>query len=173
MADPYIGEIRMFGGNFAPLGWAFCEGQLLSIGENEALFSLIGTIYGGDGVNNFALPDLRGRLPLHAGQKPGTSFYTIGQVGGVEAVTLLANQLPAHSHPVRASSAPGDSPGPQNEFWSSNSVPVNVYSSVVPNVSLNPSAVGNSGGNQPHDNMQPYLAVSFIIALEGIYPPQN
>lgn len=170
MATPFIGEIRPFGFTFAPQGWAVCAGQLLAIVQNEALFSLIGTTYGGDGQQTFALPDLRGRVPVH----PGSNVF-IGQTGGVENVTLAATQLPAHSHPVMASAdlAATDTPaagvmGAKPRFG------VDVYAPAANLTPLSPSAVDTLGANsQPHDNMQPGLVLNFCIALEGIYPSRS
>ncbi len=167
--DPYIGEIRMFGGNFAPVGWSFCSGQILSISENEALFALIGTTYGGDGVTTFALPDLRGRLPVH--QSPS---FPIGGAAGVESVTLTTAQIPAHTHGALGSSAVVEGSNPAGAlFATSEDTPFYAPFNAAKSASLNPAAVGPSGGSQPHDNMQPYLCVSFIIALEGIFPSQG
>jgi Microcystin-dependent protein len=172
MSDQYIGEIRMFGGNFAPVGWAFCNGQLLSISENEALFTLIGTTYGGDGQTTFALPDLQGRLPVHMGRNNATgTTFPIGQKAGTESVTLITNQLPAHSHAANSSNLGGTTNSPENALWATSSK--NQYSDGTPDVALNPAAIGVTGGNQPHDNMMPYIAVSFIIALNGIWPSQS
>lgn len=168
MSTPYIGEIRVFGGNFAPLGWAFCDGRLLAIAENEVLFTLIGTTYGGDGINTFALPDLRSRVPLHVGQGNGLSPRTLGEMGGTEAVTLQTAQLAKHNHIARADGSGGTQAGPQNATWATSGL--NQFSSNLPNTTMNPAAIGNSGGNQPHENMLPFLALNFIIALEGIFP---
>ena len=162
MSDPYIGEIRMFGGNFAPLGWLFCQGQLLPISQYDALFNLIGTTYGGDGQNTFALPDLQSRMPVHQG-----SGYTLGQAGGVETVTLNGNQNPAHSHqPMAAAVATSQSPG--SNFWASYAN--NSYSSQPPAAPMAANALNLAGGNQPHENMSPYQVINFIVATEGIYP---
>jgi microcystin-dependent protein len=170
MSEPYLGEIRMFGGNFPPIGWEFCNGQLLPISGNEALCQLIGTTYGGDGQNTFALPELRGRLPLHVGTNPSTgTTFTIGQSSGVETVTLTTSQLPAHSHPVQANSTNGDSTDPNNNVWGLNNT-LKSYVNSAPNGTMSTSAIISTGGSQPHDNMMPYLAVSFIIATQGIYP---
>jgi microcystin-dependent protein len=167
MAQPYVGEIRMFAGNFAPAGWHFCNGALLPISENEALFQLIGTNYGGDGQSTFAVPDLRGRIPIHTGSNQNT--FTLAETGGVEQVTLTTSQIPAHSHPVLASANVGNSNLPTNAVTGvSNSVLI--YISDQPNISLNAAAVTSTGGSQPHDNMQPFLCVSFIISLFGIFP---
>lgn len=166
MATPYIGEIRIFGGNFAPAGWAFCNGQLLSISQNEALFSLLGTTYGGDGINTFGLPDLRGRLPMHAGPQ-----YQLGQMAGSETVQLSTNQLPVHQHPPTASSGGGNANGPQSAIWAATAR--FSYGTGSPNAPMNVAAVQPAGGGHPHDNLSPFLTLSFIIALEGIYPAQS
>jgi microcystin-dependent protein len=171
MSNPFVGEIRLFGGNFAPAGWAFCNGQLLSIAENETLFNLIGTTYGGDGQSTFALPDLRGRVPVHAGQGPGLSNYILGQSGGAEDVTLTADQIPAHSHVPQASAGAGGQASPAGNVWAnSTNLP---YSPNAPTAAMAAAAVGPAGGNQPHDNMVPFVAVSFIISLFGVFPTQN
>lgn len=167
MSTPYIGEIRMFGGNFAPVGWAFCNGALLPISGNEALFNLIGTTYGGDGQSTFALPDLRGRIPMHQ-----TSGFTLGQSSGTETVTLTTAQIPAHSHTMVASSAAATQTTPAGNLLAQTSNG-QLYLADAPNVGLNPQMLGITGSNQPHDNMGPYLCVNFIIALEGIFPTQN
>jgi microcystin-dependent protein len=167
MADAYVGEIRMFAGNFAPVGWAFCDGQLLPISENEILFNVIGTTYGGDGQANFALPDLRGRIPVHMGAN-----IQIGQSGGTESVTLLSNQIPAHSHPAFAKSANGDQTSPgATTTWAASTL--NQYSPVAANANMNAAAIGLTGGSQSHNNMMPYLTVSFIISLFGLFPNPN
>ena len=166
MAQPYVGEIRMFAGNFAPAGWMFCEGQQLPISENETLFQLIGTTYGGDGQSTFALPDLRGRVPIHVG-----SGHTLGERGGEQAHTLSIAELPTHSHLVRASnSATGGSATPNGKYLGGGN---NVYSSAGPSTSLHPGTVTNTGGSQAHLNMQPFLTLSFCIALQGIFPSPN
>ena len=172
MSSPYVGEIRMFAGNFAPVGWALCQGQVLSISENDILFNLIGTTYGGDGQTTFALPDLRGRFPMHMGQGPGTSNRTQGQTGGVETVTLSLNQIPAHSHVPQAVSRDGNQRSPTNNSWAASQTGDFVYSSSAPTVQMNAGAIGAAGGSQPHDNMAPYVAVNFIISLYGVYPTQ-
>ena len=166
MSQPYVGEIRMFAGNFAPAGWMFCEGQLLPISENETLFQLIGTTYGGDGQNTFALPDLRGRLPIHQG-----NGFTLAEQGGVETVTLTVNQIPAHTHPYLVSTSLGNA-GPQNAVLSQSNAP-KVYSAVAPAAVLSPNSVSSDGGSQPHTNFQPYLCVDFIISLFGVFPSQT
>ena len=170
MAQPYVGEIRMFAGTFAPAGWMFCAGQLLPISENETLFNLIGTTYGGDGQSTFALPDLRGRVPVHQGTGAQSSF-PIGQLGGVETVTLTTAQMPAHSHPMLASSAISTLATPQNNV--TGQAAAKLYHAGNPSVFLNPQSVTTTGGSQPHDNFQPYLCVSFIISLFGIFPSQS
>lgn len=172
MSSPFIGEIRMFGGNFAPLNWAYCNGALIPISQNDALYVLLGTTYGGDGVNTFALPNLSGRTPVHQGQGLGLSNYVIGQVGGTENVTLNVNQYPAHTHTLLASSDAGTLPGPGNDVLAG-STTMKAYTDLAANVSLNPAALSSSGGSQPHDNMQPFLCISFIICLFGIFPSQN
>jgi microcystin-dependent protein len=164
MAQPYVGEIRMFAGNFAPAGWMFCEGQLLPISENETLFQLIGTTYGGDGESTFALPDLRGRIPIHQG-----NGFILAETGGAEEITLTVNQVPAHSHPLLASSGPGTASTPVGNVLAE-SPSVSLYIEDSPNSNLNPQAVAPVGGSQPHTNFQPYLCVDFIISLFGIFP---
>jgi microcystin-dependent protein len=167
MAQPYVGEIRMFAGNFAPAGWMFCEGQLLPISEYETLFNLIGTTYGGDGQSTFALPDLRGRVPLHFG-----NGFTLAETGGVETVTLTVSQIPAHSHPFLASNAPGDQVNAAGNL-PANSFNVTPYINDVSNGNFNAGAISSTGGSQPHNNFQPYLCVDFIISLFGIFPSQT
>ncbi|UIO40638.1 tail fiber protein [Brevibacillus brevis] len=171
MAEPFLGEIRMFGGDFAPQGWALCEGQILSISEYDTLFSLIGFTYGGDGQTTFALPDLRGRIPLHQGKNPSTgTTFVIGEKNGVESVTLNVPQLPAHTHTVHASSQPGTQNSPTNAVWAKNS---QLYSTNAPDGLMNASSLSTVGGNQPHSNLMPFTVINFIIALYGIYPQQN
>ena len=168
MSQPYVGEIRMFAGNFAPAGWMFCEGQLLPISEFETLFNLIGTTYGGDGQSTFALPDLRGRLPLHQG-----NGFTLAETGGVETVTLTTSQIPAHSHPFLATSSFGTSASPAGTVLAQNQA-IKLYDSPnAPKTALAPGAVAMTGGSQPHDNFQPYLCVDFIISLFGVFPSQT
>jgi microcystin-dependent protein len=161
----------MFAGNFAPAGWAFCSGQLLPISENDALFTLIGTTYGGDGQETFALPDLQGRIPIHQsiGQSSG---FLIGEKGGTEAETLTTQQMPIHSHPPLCLTANGTQ-GPGNGLWAQLNPPQNIYSNAAPGVNMNPNAVGSAGGSQPHDNMMPYQVISFIISLYGVFPQQS
>jgi len=179
--EPFIGQIMMFGGNFAPRGWAFCEGQLLPISSNTALFSILGTTYGGDGRTTFALPDLRGRAPIHAGHGPGLSDIRLGQKGGVEQVTLTASNMPSHNHPVNVSSAAGTSSSPSgaypaaSQFQADRSSPVvevNSYGNST-NATMGASTVGNAGGNIPFNNRDPYLGVNYIIALQGIFPSRS
>jgi microcystin-dependent protein len=171
---PYIGEIRMFGGNFAPAGWAFCDGQLIPISENDTLFNLIGTTYGGDGESTFALPNLQSRVPLHQG-----NGFVLAQTGGAETVTLNVSQIPQHNHTLLASAQPGNASTPTSStilsFEGPNPAQASVYlpydgSGQTP---LANQSIGLTGGNQPHDNMQPYLAISFIISLFGVFPTQN
>ena len=164
MAQPYVGEIRMFAGNFAPAGWMFCEGQLLPISENETLFQLIGTTYGGDGQSTFALPDLRGRLPMHQG-----NGFILAETGGAEEITLTINQIAAHSHPLLASSKPGQSTAPANNVLGKTTTGF-LYINENPTGNMAANAVGSVGGSQPHTNFQPYLCVDFIISLFGIFP---
>lgn len=171
MATPFIGQITMFGGNFAPLNYAFCNGQILPISQNDALFALIGTTYGGDGQTTFALPDLRGRRPVHQGTLPGGGSYTIGQASGTETVTLTTQQLPAHSHTLNANSGDGSQSSPNGNFWGA--APDNRYSTTAPGAPMSLGCVGTNGSNQPHENLSPYLCVSFIIALFGIFPSRN
>jgi microcystin-dependent protein len=171
MSQPYIGEIRIFAGNFPPSGWAFCDGTLLPISENDALFTLIGTTYGGDGQVTFALPDLRGRVPVHQGTGTGQA-YVLGEMTGVEQVTLTQNQIPAHTHPFSAAGDTGTEINPAGNL-PGNSVITRPYLNDPPTLSMNAAALAPAGGNQPHDNMQPYLGLNFILALYGIYPPPN
>jgi microcystin-dependent protein len=165
MSEPFVGEIRMFAGNFAPLNWAFCNGQTLPIAENEVLFQLIGTTYGGDGQQTFNLPDLRGRLPIHQG-----GGFVLGQAAGSENVTLTINQMPQHGHAV-AALATANVKSPVNAVYGGNTTD-SIYSA-TPGAAMNPAVVGIGGGSQPHDNMMPYGVVSFIISLFGIFPTQN
>lgn len=171
MSQPYIGEIRMFAGNFAPAGWALCNGQLLAVSSNDALFSLIGTTYGGDGRTTFGLPEMRGRIAVHAGSSPGGSTYQLGARSGAERVTLTTPQLPSHSHTPLGQSANG-SAAPTGGFWAA-STTQNIYSDQAPALDMNPAAIANTGGGQPHENMMPCLGINFIIALFGIYPSRQ
>lgn len=163
MAQPYVGEIRMFGGNFAPAGWMFCEGQLLPISENETLFQLIGTTYGGDGQSTFALPDLRGRIPIHQG-----NGFILAETGGAEEITLTVNQIPIHSHPLVASADPAGGKSPLNGLFSR--TPADAYASEFTPDLLSAVTISTTGGSQPHTNFQPYLCIDFIISLFGIFP---
>jgi microcystin-dependent protein len=166
MAQPYVGEIRMFAGNFAIAGWMFCEGQLLPISENETLFNLIGTTYGGDGQETFGLPDLRGRVPIHFG-----NGFTLAETGGVEDVTLTVSQIPSHSHPLLASTSAGQQNPGGNLLGTSTAV--DVYREGTANTPMATNSVTSVGGSQPHTNFQPYLCINFIISLFGIFPSQS
>ena len=168
--EQMIGEIRMFAGNFAPRGWAFCEGQLLPISNHTALFSLIGTTYGGDGRTTFALPDLRGRVPMHQGHGVGLSDRRLGEAGGVEEIQLGVTNLPAHSHSVKSSQAAADSDDPTNKIMAQGS---QSYGSPGQDSTMHENMISSSGGGLPHTNIQPYLAINFIIALEGIFPSRS
>lgn len=164
MAQPYVGEIRMFAGNFAPAGWMFCEGQLLPISENETLFQLIGTTYGGDGQSTFALPDLRGRLPIHQG-----NGFILAETGGAEEITLTVSQIASHVHPLIAASVNGSQASPAGALLGSSTV-ITPYAIEIPNAAMSPNSISAVGGSQPHTNFQPYLCVDFIISLFGIFP---
>lgn len=164
MAQPYVGEIRMFAGNFAPAGWMFCEGQLLPISENETLFQLIGTTYGGDGQSTFALPDLRGRVPIHQGDG-----FILAETGGAEEITLTVNQIAAHSHPLLASMTVANDQTPSQNVLAQTGT-FDGYQSSPPVAAMAAQAIGSAGGSQPHTNFQPYLCVDFIISLFGIFP---
>lgn len=166
MAQPYVGEIRMFAGNFAPAGWQFCEGQLLPISENETLFQLIGTTYGGDGQSTFALPDLRGRLPIHQG-----NGFILAETGGAEEITLTVSQIPAHSHAFLGTTNTATGTAPNNELPAvSTVISVFPYGTDNPKTNLHPQSMSSVGGSQPHSNFQPYLCINFIISLFGIFP---
>jgi len=168
---PYVGEIRMFGGNFAPAGWMFCDGTQLAISQNDILFTLIGTTYGGDGQETFNLPDLRGRVPLHQGTDPKGNNYTLGQNGGVESVTITTQQLPTHNHAFLASQAiAGQANASGNVTGQSSSI--DWYIQDTPSVNMAANAVAPQGGGQPHENLQPYLCINFIISLFGVFPHQ-
>jgi microcystin-dependent protein len=169
--DPYIGQIEMVGFNFAPVGWALCDGTLLSIAQNTALFSLLGTQYGGDGRTTFALPDLRGRVPIHQGAGPGLTPYTIGQFAGEENHTLNVNELPQHTHTLQASSANGTTDSPVSGVPARNGAGIPEFAA-APNAAMAPNAIAPAGGGLAHNNMQPYLCINFIIALQGIFPPR-
>lgn len=180
MSEPFLGEVRMFGGNFAPRGWAFCNGQLLSIAQNTALFSILGTTYGGDGQTTFALPNLQGRFAMHWGNAAGFSPRTIGEMSGTESVTMLTSQMPSHNHTIGANTSDGNTEAPAGAVWAravdGSANPVSAYASgLVPpvNTTMAAQAVGPTGGNQPLPVMNPFLCVTFIIALEGIFPSRS
>jgi microcystin-dependent protein len=172
MADNFVGEIRAVGFTFAPIGWAFCDGQLLSIAQNTALFSLIGTFYGGNGTSNFALPNLQGMVPVHQGNGAGLTPRVIGEIGGESTVTLLTTTMPGHRHTAGATTQPGDQLSPAGMVPATPAISrgARAYATGDANTSLAPSALSFVGGSQPHNNMSPYLAVNFIIALQGIFP---
>lgn len=178
MDTPILGSITLFAGNFAPRGWALCNGQILSIAQNSALFSLLGTTYGGNGTSTFALPDLRGRAPIHWGQGPGLTNRVIGEASGSENVTLLSTQMPQHTHLVAASTATATQPAPTGNLLAVSTdagvggTPSNFIEPTA-NTTMAPNMIQPAGGNQPHNNMQPYLAITYIIALEGIFPSRN
>lgn len=171
MSDQYVGEIRMFAGTYAPQGWAMCDGQILQISENELLFSLLGTTYGGDGVTTFGVPDMRGRVPISMGSGGGGN-YVLGQQAGTETVTLLESQLPAHVHLPGAQSAVGDQALPTNNVWSSKRV-FDQPAAGTSLVAMSTAAISSTGGSQPHDNLMPYMVLTFIIATAGLYPSQG
>jgi microcystin-dependent protein len=174
MSDPFVAEIRIFPFNFAPTGWAMCNGQLLPISQNTALFSLLGTMYGGDGQSTFALPDLQGSAPLFWGQSPGLSLYDEGQQGGTETVTLLQTEMPVHTHQASGTSGTGPT-SPANNTWGTQPgrTPPPTYVDGSPNVTMAPISVAITGADLPHNNMQPYLTLNFCIALQGIFPPRS
>ena len=172
MAQPYIGEIRLFAGNFAPVGWAFCEGQLMPISENDALFTLIGTTYGGDGQETFALPDLRGRVPMHMGTAAGVGTNVIGQIGGVEEVTLSVQQIPVHTHNIMVSNDVANSPNPGGSVIA-RSPQVKAFLNAGPSIAMAPQFLNPAGGSHPPTNFQPYLCINYIISLYGIFPQQT
>jgi microcystin-dependent protein len=177
MSQPYVGEIRMFGGNFAPAGWMTCDGQMLPISEFDTLFNLIGTTYGGDGQTTFALPNLAARAPVHQGTL-GASTYTLGQNGGVTTVTLTTNQIPTHSHPFIADNNPASNGDPTNSYFANSGTNL-LYTTpgTAPHPptfrNMNPATLPIQGGSQPHDNMQPYLAITYIISMFGVFPSPN
>jgi microcystin-dependent protein len=174
LADPFVAEIRIFPFNFTPQGWARCDGQLMPLSQNTALFSLLGTTYGGDGKSTFALPDLQGRAPMHPGQGPGLSLHDLGETGGSEAVTLLESEIPAHSHGLMAQGAPADTNLPAGNALA-RVIGATPYRSPTgaPLVSMAPDALAPAGGDAPHNNMQPYLTFHFCIALQGVFPPRS
>ena len=174
MADPFVAEIRVFPFNFAPRGWAWCDGQLLPLSQNTALFSLLGTTYGGNGKSNFALPDLQGRAPMHPGQGPGLSLHDLGEVGGSETVSLLESEIPAHAHAVQANAAAADLQGPEANRVLARSSGASAYQNSTSGLSaMAPEALTPAGGDQPHNNLQPYLTFYFNIALQGVFPPRG
>lgn len=173
MADPFVAEIRIFPFNFAPTGWAFCDGQLLPLSQNTALFSLLGTTYGGNGKSNFALPDLQGRAAMHPGQGPGLSLHDLGETGGSETVTLLESEIPSHAHVLRATLDDADLAIPTPARSLGKSGMANLYLAGSPNVSMAPEGLAPAGGDQPHNNLQPYLTCNFCIALQGVFPPRT
>jgi microcystin-dependent protein len=172
MAQPYVGEIRMFAGNFAPNGWMFCEGQTLPIAENEVLFQLIGTTYGGDGEETFNLPNLASRVPIHMGTGPDGTTYQIGEMAGTEQETLTTQQIPNHSHPLTASTNVGSEASPSGNLLAQSTV-ADMYIEDTPDGNLAPSTVQPAGGSQPHENTQPFLCINFIISLFGVFPSQT
>jgi len=176
MASPFVAEIRIFGFNFPPTGWAFCDGQLLPISQNTALFSLLGTTYGGDGRSNFALPNLQGSAPLFWGQGPGLSFYAQGEVGGEANVSLLQTEMPAHSHTAQGyGNAGGQAPGPSTTWSDANQRGISSYTASVTakNVQMNPQGTSITGSSFPHNNLMPYLVLNFCIAMQGVYPQRS
>ncbi len=176
MADPFVAEIRIFPFNFAPKGWAWCDGQLMPLSQNTALFSLLGTTYGGNGKSNFALPDLQGRAPMHPGQGPGLSLHDLGETGGSETVTLLESEIPAHSHSFGAQLTPGNvkHPSPAVALSRASGGSAFLATNPVPNAAtMAPEMLAPAGGDQPHNNLQPYLTFYFCIALQGVFPPRG
>jgi microcystin-dependent protein len=174
MADPFVAEIRIFPFNFAPRGWAWCDGQIMPLSQNTALFSLLGTTYGGDGKSNFALPNMQGNAPMHPGQGPGLSLHDLGETGGAETVTLLESEIPSHPHTLRADPNVAESPDASGNSLARGSS-INIYQTLT-NLNLtpmNPAAVAPAGGDQPHNNLQPYLTFYFCIALQGVFPPRT
>jgi len=172
MADPFVAEIRIFPFNFAPKGWAWCNGQLLPISQNTALFSLLGTTYGGDGKSTFALPDLEGSAPMHPGQGPGLSLHDLGETGGSETVSLLESEIPAHTHNFTASQGDGTDQTPVNQRLATG-IGIGPYGAVASLTQLSPNMLAPAGGDQPHNNMMPYLTFYFCIALQGVFPPRT
>jgi microcystin-dependent protein len=175
MADPFVAEIRIFPFNFAPRGWAFCDGQLLPLAQNTALFSLLGTTYGGNGKSNFALPDMQGNAPMHPGQGPGLSDHDLGEMSGTETVTLTQLEMPIHTHSLVGQVPPADTNLPGGHVLARATSGANPYQppAGAPPVTMSPSAVAPAGGNLPHNNMQPYLTLNFCIALQGVFPPRG
>jgi microcystin-dependent protein len=181
MSNPFVAEIRIFGFNFAPKGWAFCAGQLLPLSQNTALFSLLGTTYGGDGKSNFALPNLQGSAPMHPGQGPGLSLHDLGETGGSTSVTLLQTEMPGHNHTMQGNTNIATNASPANAVYMrghyndgvGNSGAVDLYTANAPDTTLNPFALSIAGGSQPHNNMMPFLTLNFCIALQGVFPPRT
>lgn len=173
MAQPYVGEIRMFAGNFPPSGWMFCEGATLPISENEVLFQLIGTTYGGDGQETFNLPNLASRVPIHMGTGPDGTTYQIGEMAGTEQETLSVQQIPNHTHAWLANSAIGTDSSPNGRVTDQVAGAIQIYIEEAPDTSMSPSVIGSAGGNQPHENTQPFLCINFIISLFGVFPTQT
>jgi microcystin-dependent protein len=174
MSDPFVAEIRMFGGNFAPTGWALCDGQLLPISQNTALFSLLGTFYGGDGKSTFALPNLQGSAPMHQGQGPGLTDRFLGEMSGSENITLLQTEMPVHTHSSMGSSTLSNQQSPVQNYWGGSTQNRHFAAFAQPNVvQMSPFALGIAGGGLPHNNLQPYLVVTFIIAMQGVFPPRS
>jgi microcystin-dependent protein len=181
MSNPFLAEIRIFPFNFPPKGWAFCDGQILPLSQNTALFSLLGTTYGGDGKSNFALPNLQGRSPMFYEQGPGLSLHDIGETGGSTSVTLLQTEMPSHNHALQANVGTATSASPANAVYMKGHYDdgqghrgvVDLYTTIAPTTALNPAALTLTGGNQPHNNMQPYLTLNFCIALQGVFPPRT
>jgi microcystin-dependent protein len=172
MADPFVAEIRIFPFNFAPKGWAFCDGQILPLSQNTALFSLLGTTYGGDGKSNFALPNVQGNAPMHPGQGPGLSLHDLGEIGGSETVSLLESEIPAHSHPLMASKSDAIDTNTANELFAKG-IGIGMYAAPGPLTTLADTVIPPAGGDQPHNNFQPYLTLNFCIALQGVFPPRT
>jgi microcystin-dependent protein len=172
MADPFVAEIRIFPFNFAPKGWAWCDGQLMPLSQNTALFSLLGTTYGGNGKSNFALPDIQGRAVMHPGQGPGLSLHDLGEPGGSETVTLLESEIPSHSHSMNASQSDGLERSPGGQLLATG-IGISQYQTPGGQTPLSPSTVAPAGGDQPHNNLQPYLTFYFCIALQGVFPPRS
>jgi microcystin-dependent protein len=171
--DPFVAEIRIFPFNFAPKGWAFCDGQILPLSQNTALFSLLGTTYGGDGKSNFALPNMQGNAPMHPGQGPGLSLHDLGETGGSETVSLLESEIPSHSHALSASNSDGTDQAPAGEQLAGGVGGIALYGTPGALTALSGNALAPAGGDQPHNNMQPYLTLNFCIALQGVYPPRS